>query len=239
MKKFEWILLAFVALLLTSCKKNEPKIYTEKPAVYFATFSTTDSLTHSLVGSKTNNDTVFIKIQLLGNALNQDKSFKLIVDQQYTTATETKHYEKLKDSYLLPAGAFSVLVPVVFYKTDPDLQTKSYRLGIKVISSGDTDAGYANRINAHIIFTNQLVKPSWWDSYLLLYYGAYSRTKHAKAVELQQFDFPAEKPTTTSSPKLSEAQPVYQTYGRLLSKYYTDNVVNDENGNRIVPWAPL
>ncbi|WP_443939483.1 DUF4843 domain-containing protein [Pedobacter sp. MW01-1-1] len=239
MKKIEFVFLAFITMLFANCKKNDPKIYDEKPAVYFSAFSTTDSLFRSLVAIKTDNDTVWLNIQLLGNAIAQNTSFKLVIDPQYSTAIESKHYQKLKDNYVLPAGKFSVLVPIILYKTDPDLTAKSVRMGIKIISSDDLDAGYQNKLNAHIIFTNQLVKPSYWDSYLSIYYGTYSRVKHTKAIQVQQFDFPDTKPTTTSTPKLSEIQPKFQDYGRQLALFYTYNVVMDENGNQILPWAPL
>ncbi len=234
MKKIELLFLLFFALLMANCKKNDPKVFEEKPAVYFSAFSATDSLVKSLVTSKTANDTVFVRVQLLGNVMPQDKTFKLMVDAKYTTAIEGTHYEKLKDTYVLPANQFSVNIPIVLYKTDPELTKKSFRIGVQIISSDNLDAGYVNRLNARIIFTNQLVKPSYWDSYLSIYYGAYSIVKHAKAVQVQQFDFPPTKPV---NPELAVMQPKFQSYGRVLCTFYTENIVNDESGNRIVPWA--
>lgn len=233
MKTYKSVFLALLVLLFSQCKRNELQQYTAKPAVYFSAFSEKDSVVHSLVGSNTINDTVFVKLQLLGNTVNKDLQFKIAVDPAYSTATEGKHYEKLKDSYVLPANTFSSTIPVVLYKTDQELNQKSFKIGLKVIGSEDLDVGYPNKSNAHIIFTNQLVKPAYWDTYLMIYYGAYSKVKHAKAIEIQQFDFPALR--TDATPMQSKLM----SYGRIVCKYFTDNVVNDENGNRIQPWSPL
>jgi len=218
--------------LLAACKKNEPLQYGEKPAVYFAAFSDKDSLVHSMVGARTNSDTVFVTVNLLGHQSPADRQLTIRVNNAYTDATENLHYEKLKDAYVFPANAFSVVIPVVLYKTDPALRTKYFRLGLDIVPSSDLNAGYPYRLAAHIVFTNELVQPVYWDAFLKLYYGEYSKVKHQKCIEVQGFDFPAtraEIPTSMIGTLMS--------YGRLVCKYYTDNIEYDENGTRIMPWA--
>ncbi|MBV4355882.1 DUF4843 domain-containing protein [Pinibacter aurantiacus] len=235
--RYKHILPAFVSVVIIAagCSKNKMETYQQKPAVYFASFTdTNDSLTRSLAGSLTESDTVFLTINLLGDKLAEDKEFTLTVNPSKTDAVEGVHFEKLKEKYVFPKGAYSVQVPVILYKKDAALDSKYFSLGLTIKATGDLDAGYPFKLNARILFTNQLVKPSYWDSWLSLYYGAYSRVKHNVCIHFQGGDFPATQAIATKAPYNVS---YWMSYGRVVCLYFTNNIVNDENGNRILPWA--
>ncbi|MGX5819452.1 DUF4843 domain-containing protein [Chitinophaga lutea] len=230
--KRNYLLLLLPVVLAMACKKNEPLLYEEKPAVYFSAFSDKDSLVHSMLGAKTNNDTVFVAIRLLGNKADKDRQVTLRVNAAFTNAKEGLHFEKLKDSYTFPANAFTATIPVVLYKTDPQLSHQYFRLGLDILPSADFGAGYPYRLTARILFTNELVKPDYWDAFLKLYYGDYSKAKHQKIIDIQGFDFPAVRASIPTA-----MYGTLMSWGRVVCKYYTDNTEYDENGNRILPWA--
>ncbi|MBV7533012.1 DUF4843 domain-containing protein [Chitinophaga sp. sic0106] len=233
MKKYLCFICSIVLLAsFTACQKSELQAYNQKSAVYFAAFSDTDSLVHSMVGAPGEVDTVFVKVKLLGNQQGVDRKISLKVDPAFTDATEGLHYEKLQETYILPAHAFDVNIPVVLYKKDTVLTTRQFKLGLTIVSSDDLNVGYPTRLNAHVLFTNALVKPVYWDDFLKIYYGEYSQVKHRKCIALQGFDFPATKAEIPTS-----QYGIYMSYGRVACKYYTDNIVYDENGLRILPWA--
>lgn len=228
------VLLLPLGMLLTHCKEEQLQSYNENPAVYFANFSENDSLLHSLAGTSGISDTVYITIKLLGATLNTDRQFNIQVDPTYTTAQAGQHYELLKESYTFPAHQFSLDIPIILYNTDPELERNSFKLGLSLLQTDEMNIGYPNRSKARIIFTNQLIKPSYWDTYLKNYYGDYSKVKHQKCIEIQKFDFPATREEIDN-----HLQARFMSYGRLVCKYFIENDVYDENSNKILPWSPL
>lgn len=235
--KHKYILPAFIAILfiVAGCSKNKMEVYQQKPAVYFASFTDqNDSLTHSLAGSLSEADTVYLTINLLGNKLSEDKEFSLAVNPATTNAIEGVHFEKLKEKYVFPKGVFNIQVPVILYKKDALLDSEYVSLGLTLKASDEMDAGYPAKLNARILFTNQLVKPVYWDALLSLYYGAYSRVKHNVCIHLQGVDFPATQALAIKAPY---SYSFWMSYGRVACLYFTNNIVNDEYGNRILPWA--
>lgn len=220
-----------VAVALYGCKENERQLYSEKPAVYFTSFSEQDSLIHSLVAVESREDTVHLAVSLLGHAMPTAQKFKISVDPKYSTAIEGVHYEKLKEEYNVDPNKFRATVPLILIKGDPQLNTGFLKLGLRLTATNDLGVGYPNKLYAKVWFTNELVKPIYWDSFLKIYYGEYSKVKHQKCLDIQGFDFPA---TMAEIP--SSMFGTLMSYGRLVCKYFTDNVVHDENDNRILPW---
>lgn len=229
-----FILALFSGFLLWNCKESEPTLFdSAMTAVYFPGITVKDSITYTFIG-KNAPDTVYVPVQIMGGASQVAKKFKVIVNTSTTTATEGKHFEKLKDSYSIPSGAFTAKIPILLYRNDPALSSKYFTLGLTIIDSEDLIAGFPAFLNAKISFTNQLIKPSYWDAILLLYFGEYSKVKHAKCIELMKRDFPLTQAAMAVAP-LTYA--FWMSWGRVASDYFTKNVVMDENGNRIMPWS--
>jgi hypothetical protein len=222
-------------MVISGCKEEHPAIYDSSlTAVYFPGMTVNDSITYSFVG-KHAPDTVFVPVKILGNTQPTDMKYKVVVSPEKTTAKEGIHYEKLKDYYTIPKGAFTARLPIILYRTDPALSSKYFSLSLTLVDSEEMPTGYPIYLNARISFTNQLIQPSYWSGILQLYFGDYSKVKHAKCIEIMGHDFPLTQAGMLASP--------YKTYsywmsmGRVASKYFSDNVVNDENGNRILPWS--
>jgi len=233
-RKILFILTLFSSILLWDCKKSEPTLYDSAlTAVYFPGITVKDSITYTFVG-KNAPDTVYVPVQIMGESSLVARKIKVVVNQSVTSATEGKHFEKLKDFYTVPAKAFTAKVPIILFRNDPLLSSKYFSLGLTIIDSEDLAAGFPAFLNARISFTNQLIKPSYWDNILLLYFGEYSKVKHAKCVELMKRDFPLTQAGLTAAP-LTNA--FWMSWGRVASDYFTINIVLDENGNRIMPWS--
>jgi hypothetical protein len=71
---------------------------------------------------------------------------------------------------------------------------------------------------------------------LVIYYGPYSRVKHDICIALQGHDFP-ETLQQFAAPPYSIGY--WMSQGRIAAKYFTDNIVYDENGNQILSWPSL
>lgn len=229
-------LLFLVVISFSNCEKNEIIKYNEKPAVYFSNLNDDDSLVYSFVGKSVTTDTLYLDMKLLGEKLPSAKKYKVHVNEAMTTAKVSVHYKKMDDFYTFPAGTFDAKLPVIIYNTDELLKTKSVMLTLTLESTGELNTGYPTKINAHIVITNQLIKPNYWDGLLVIFYGEYSKVKHKICIELQGHDFP---PTQDDAFNPPYGISYWMSYGRVASKYFTDHIVYDENGNRIMPWNAL
>ncbi len=220
----------------TGCKKNEIEQYKEKEAVYFLSFNANDSIVYSFAGKTKKTDTLYLDVKLLGNKLNAGKKYKIVVRENLTTAKEGIHYKKPEDHYVFPADTFDGKLPIVVYNKDEALSTRSVKLDLEIISTDELNAGYPSKSHARIVITNQLVKPVYWNGLLVIFYGEYSKVKHETCIRLQGHDFPISEPLAMAPPYSIS---YWMSYGRIAAKYFTDNIVYDENGNRIMPWAAL
>lgn len=236
MKKLINITFIFLIITAFSCKKNQIIKYQEKPAVYFYNFPDGDSLVYSFIGKSVTTDTLYLDMKLLGDKLPSAKKYKVEVNEAITTARASVHYKILDDFYIFPAGVFETKLPIIIYNTDESLKTKSVDLAITIKSTEEINAGYPTKINASIVITNQLIKPSYWNGLLVIFYGEYSKVKHTTCIQLQGHDFPVTQALAMEPPY---GIAYWMSYGRVAAKYFTDNIVYDENGKRILPWAAL
>lgn len=230
------IIVSLVVISFSNCKKNEIIQYKEKSSVYFSNFNDNDSLVYSFVGKSGTTDTLYLDVKLLGEKLPVGKKYKVQVNGAMTTAKASVHYRTLDDSYTFPKDGFNTKLPVIIYNTDESLKTKSVTLTLTLQSTEELNTGYPTKLNAHLVITNQLIKPNYWDGLLVIFYGEYSKVKHKICIQLQGHDFPVTQDLADRPPYDFS---YWGSYGRVAAKYFTDNVVYDENGNRILPWAAL
>ncbi|WP_164111898.1 MULTISPECIES: DUF4843 domain-containing protein [Sphingobacterium] len=229
-KYYMFVIVAF--MLITSCKNENLDTYVDASRVYFAAYSSKDSLVHSLISAAGSTDTVWIKVNVLGRKLNKMGQLRLKVDQGQSTAVEGVHFEPLKEFYAIEEGRFSAEVPLVLIKNGPGLSDGYKSVHLQLEETSDFKLGYSDRLSARIYFTDEYVKPEYWESFLKNYYGEYSLVKHKRCVQIQKFDFPPKR-----SDIANNQIGLFMSYGRIVCQYYIDNIEYDENGNRIMPWA--
>lgn len=233
-----YLVFVFLCVVLggiSSCKKNEVLKFTEKPAVYFSYPAEKDSMTYSFAGNPNGIDTVYLDVSLLGNLLLKDLKYRVNVDEQNSTAIEGLHFKKLDEFYTFSANNVTTKLPIVVYNKDVALETSSVSLVLELEKSDDLDVGYLNKKKLNLIITNQLVKPDYW-TILGIYFGEYSKVKHGICIQLQGHDFPITLAEAFAPPY---GPSYWMSYGRLAAQYFAENVVFDENDNRIMTWVPL
>ena len=110
-------------ILLVACQENEMNTFDHEGAVYFQLTSNwsdgVDSVVYSFAGKTIEQDTLWLLVDLMGEAVDYDRALRLVVDAENTTAVEGTHYAALQPSYILPAGAYQMQIPVVLYNKDP------------------------------------------------------------------------------------------------------------------------
>lgn len=234
--KRKWYIICSLIILLAACQENEMDEFDNEGAVYFQMNSmdwsdVIDSVMYSFAGKTVEVDTVKLQVNLMGKAVDYDRTIQLVVDAANTTAEEGVHFEALKTSYILPAYAYSVQIPVVLYGKDPQLENRSFQLALQLEATPDLQLGLSNRTAVRIIFSNRLTKPSYWDDYLIYNFGTYSKVKHEYCIQILGEDFPASYAEYLTVWKLWSAS------GKYMDNFFYENYpIYDENGNVIEPW---
>ena len=235
MKKI-FLIISLFSLSLFSCNKNERIVYEEKPAIYFLqsldeySGEIKDSVNYTFTMTTESFDTVLLRVNLLGS-IKEDKYFKLKVAPE-SSAIEGTHYKPLEDKYLMAAVSVKIMIPI-YVLQQPDLDTEFKSLIIDIVADDTFDIGYEENYRTRVFITNQVIKPSYWDDFLILYFGEYSKVKHEICIDqIMNHDFPIEADDNFD-------YGYYMNMGRKASLYFRLNVVEDENGNIIETWDPF
>ncbi len=141
-----YILLFQLGLIFSGCKK-EIMGYTGREGVYFAVQSGTASLSINSWPYQPNSNVEFVrigkpqvdfsvKVMITGPVKDYDRTFKVEVNPDSSTAVSGQHYEPLKSDWTIPAGAVSTNV-VVRLKRTPDLQLVPKTLGLRLVATKD------------------------------------------------------------------------------------------------------
>ncbi len=230
MKKYIIKILLIAPFVFSACQENDRVLYSEKDAVQFSHFQS-DSVIYSFAATAKEIDTVDIKIALLGQAQDYDRSYSVRVIDESSTAQKDLHYSALEKEYVMQANSFEATLPIILHSSDPVLKDSVFRIGIEVVQSEDFDIGVQERLKYFVYVTNQLSKPALWDDFLQYPFGPYSQTKHRYFIELYGIDFPATREEYTSQSGL------WRSYGVYLNDFFIENYpIVDEDGNSIEPW---
>ena len=235
MKKIFYIGI-FLGLLSAACQENEMKDFDSNGAVYFqlsAQWSNSvDSVVYSFAGKPEDTYTVKLQVNLMGSAADYERTVRVTLDKQLTTAKEGTHYDALHSSYTLPAGAYRMEIPIVLHGNDPELEERTFQIALTLEASDDLQLGLSKRTSARVIISKLFTKPVYWEEYGLEYYfGTYSKVKHEHIMLELKKDFPA------TSEEFLEEWATWEAYGKHMDKYFTDHYpIVDENNNVIEPW---
>ena len=143
----KWKIILFVlslTLVFSACEKQDISVFTTNDSgIYFQRVtsyiynSTTeyygDSVAYSFASEKASVKSVMLSatIRTMGKVVDYDRPFKVVVDQEGTTAIEGKHYEVNLDTVVVPAGKSTAYVRIRFFRTD-DMMDKAVRLALRL-----------------------------------------------------------------------------------------------------------
>lgn len=180
-------------------------------------------------------DTFKIKVKLMGNLADFDRTFKAEVIPDSSTAIEGAHY-KLLDG-VMPAGQHISYLPVILYRT-ADTQNQSVNIKLKLTNKGDLTPGNIEYQTFSLTWGDILLKPDNWPEY---FFGVYSKNKYRFAIDiLGLIDWPLTARVTTEKEDgvytLSEIQAFASTLNEEYLKYKAelgpiyvdDNATNKE-----------
>lgn len=251
MKRFNYSVIIFLALLalLAACKReNISDSFAAQPAVYFIYNSSRvfggdiDQLSYSFVskGSEVTRDTIWLPVRITGSTADHDRTVALVPVSQGTTAVKDVHYKLL--DYKISKNSFRDSLGVVLLR-DASLRDTAMTLHLRIQPTSDFpvlmqdtlmgDGLFYSRSEVKIKFTDRLLKPDDWESYLIIFFGDYSQVKlRFMTVALGVYDFPTRGPNALSYPTLQYYQNAVRN---ALAEYNsTHGSLRDENGNPVV-----
>ena len=224
------------AVLCIGCQENDRLVYTTKPSVFFPDYTAgKDSVTYSFRMTKEDRDTVYLTVKLVGQSLEHRAPIGLVVDKDETTAREGVYYE-MDETYWLEPGSGEVKIPVYLIQGGTDIDDDILTLVLRLVPTDDFDVAYEDKSRVYVRVTNQLVKPSYWEDLLVIYFGEYSQVKHEKCIEVMGHDFPLTQDEVASFPG---SYSYFMIQGRTVCYYYATHDVKDENGKKIEVWDPF
>ncbi|HEY0273224.1 MAG TPA: DUF4843 domain-containing protein [Chitinophaga sp.] len=239
------ILFPALLLLAAGCKKeNIPAGGNYQDAVYFVHAlydENPDSLNYSFVSrpDSITLDTIWLPVRIAGNTAPADRAISMTAVDTATTAVAGKDYQLLQ--YVMPKGYFTTQLGIILYRT-PALQNTTLQLTVQLQPNSGfpalmKDTASANgrmfsRNTYRITFTDQLVKPANWDSFLVYLFGTYNKVKYRFIIEVTgRTDFPVSGAGAMSYGQLLYYQGILKT---ALSNYNAAHGnLTDENGNPV------
>lgn len=176
------ILFLTIEIFFSACEENVALEYEDDPALYFAyeDYGQKDSISQSffVIHSSQLRDTVYVKVNTMGNLKDFDRPIKLIQtnEGEANAAVAGVHFvafdsEELAGKIFVAAGANYVNVPVILLR-DPSLELSEYRLALSIDKNEYFRPGI-NTLTHFVVKTSSLaVKPSTWDKYWRYQFGA-------------------------------------------------------------------
>jgi hypothetical protein len=181
MKKYGFIYVLLLALIVAACTQNEMLNYENDPAVYFAGTgdNKSDSINHSffLLSTDILKDTVWVRVNTMGELSSQDR-FVPVVQKNAgakSAAVAGVHYVPFDDASLkpllqVPAGKEFVNIPVVFIR-DASLDSIKVRLELALATNDYFRPGIVEKQRFVVTTTDLVEKPSTWDTRWSMFLG--------------------------------------------------------------------
>ena len=114
------------------------------------------------------------KVNLIGNLLEEDMEYRVIVVDSLTTATKDQY--TIKDP-VFRKGRSSDSLTVILHKT-PALKDKQVHLTLRLVENENFGLGYIGYTDVRVRFNDMKMKPLWWTKEIeLAFLGPYSYEK--------------------------------------------------------------
>lgn len=181
MKRFKFIYVLLLPLIVAACTQNEMLSYENDPAIYFAgnLENQSDSVNHSffMLSSEIAKDTVLVRINIMGELSSQARPVAVVQTNAGAeeAAVAGTHYvpfddATLKPLYQVPAGKEFVDIPIVFIR-DASLDSTKVRLELSLTTNEYFRPGIVEKQRFVLTTTDLIEKPSAWDTRWYMFLG--------------------------------------------------------------------
>lgn len=249
MKKYHSILLMCGLVSLASCNKDIDSFDNSKNYIYFnmpyvtdsyGNVSTTraDSIYYSFAfdDASVKSHTFKIPVNAISLPANTDRTYKVEVVTDETTATDADWDKSCLDNTVIKAGDVSDSLAVKVNRSEI-LRKAVKSITFRIVANDNFSEGYNNLLKAKISFSDQLDPPTWWAKWQY-FIGDYSREKFLKWREIyylgvdpnvEQYGGPGmgKELYWDNMPYFAwpSLYPSTSMFLRILRQYFIDNVV--------------
>jgi hypothetical protein len=228
MKKIIFILVSACLLCLSGCREDKIDLYHGDHYIRIIKNLTQDSTTVAflLAPGATELDSMMI-VETAGLAYPVEKSYKISVDKQFTTAVEGQHY-KLPEKTGFKAGQNRDTLAIKFYRT-ADMKNQTFRLVLRVEENENFKLGQIQYQYKVFLVHDKISQPAWWTADISAsYLGPYSDLKYQYFINV------------TGIADLTGATPSELRIYALKLKYWLEeqringNMILEVNGDEMV-----
>lgn len=182
MKKLLYVLPILLGLLIYSCDQNIDYPYEGKDRIQFRHYTInynqryySDSITFSF-GLKPDNieiDTAKIVVEFLGKGSDKERSYKVVVDPNSTTAVVGTHYKAIDEIQKFRPGQLTDTLRIVVIRKNLSTSFRhpeTIKIGLRLEPTEDFDLGLRGGLTKRVLLNNYLSEPAWWNNLTLLGY---------------------------------------------------------------------
>lgn len=186
MKRHFTYCLSALAMLLafSSCEKKGIELYGDEAYLVFEmpTWGLANTPMDSMVcsfpalGDECTEYVMNFKMRIIGKAVDYDRQVKLKVNAEESTAQEGVNFRL--DPIVIPAGQYSVNVPLTIYRSG--LKDKQVRLQLEVEPNEHFGVGFTETSKGIFLWGDKYIKPAIWDtSNYKNCFGEFTETRYA------------------------------------------------------------
>lgn len=169
-------------VILASCEGREPIFYDDVARVYFDKEQTNYSFGDQPLSVQ--EITIYIKVNIMGQAASTVRKFKIEIDKEKTTAIEGVQIEVLPSEFEVLPDSIYGYIPIKLLRSGIDgLIEESEVLALNLVNGGDFVTGAKEALSTKLFFNNFLEEPSWW-AWIEYYVGDYDPQKYQKYIEI-------------------------------------------------------
>ena len=183
MKNGKVILLCLVCWMMWNCSESDFKTYNTNNYLQFVQ-SFEDTTTVSFTFYPGIDELLWpIEVEMSGAPSQEELSYSVVVDQEYTSAVEGTHFELVDDFSMAPM-AVNDTCWVRLFRT-ADMETEEYQIVLRVV---DSDMFLRGQLDYSVIVlrvNDKLTQPDWWNDNVTWYYlGEYSDKKFSLFIDV-------------------------------------------------------
>lgn len=194
----------FSLLVFMGCEKKDIDVFTtDDTGIYFQrsssysgstqNYSNSSSFSFASLDASVEYSILSASVRTMGKVADYDRPFKVVVDEEQTTAIEGVHYTLNLDTCYIPAGESSANVRVTFFRTE-DLMDEEVRLTLRLQDNEyftcyideykSTNSYTATGVQLsgtsfRFIVSEMYTEPGYWTSLGTSYLGTWSARKYS------------------------------------------------------------
>ena len=185
------VLFMLATMVLPSCKQEIDNMYKGKARIQFKyytldfnkkmIFNNKSTFSFGMKNDAIIKDTAKIVVEFLGTVSDKDRTYKVSVATDSTTAVAGMHYEPINPTQVFKAGKMKDTLRIVVDRTKLSTSFKvpeDRRIALVMEPTDDFDLGMKEGLRTYLYINNYLSEPVWWKSTLRLpYIGFYHPKK--------------------------------------------------------------